>query len=176
MNELEPVLKFIYLGQCEAYPADFEGFIETARLLGVAGLDDTPIGNSKDKTNNIQPESCIAEDADTKENIAIKPEFNLDFNHKQFNTIGAFYGDECEYGFNKNIAVRHHMEGYHKGAGSHSDRINLKSVRKDSSEENAMSQYKESCISASNLILMKLGINAAYVLTMQRGCISLESI
>ena len=49
MNELEPVLKFIYLGQCEAYPADFEGFIETARLLGVAGLDDTPIGNSKDK-------------------------------------------------------------------------------------------------------------------------------
>ena len=52
------------------------------------------------------------------------------------------YGDECYYGFKENIAVQQHMEGYHNGAGSLSDHINLKSLRKDSSEENAMSHYK----------------------------------
>ena len=93
MKDLEPVLKFIYFGQCQVYQADFEGFIETARLLDVASLDDTSIEHSKDGTDYIEPKNVIAEGADTKEDIMIKQEMDLDYNYKENKDIAALYGD-----------------------------------------------------------------------------------
>ena len=85
IKDLEPILKFIYLGQCQVYQADFEGFID------VAFLDYTTIEHSKNGTNNTEPKNVIAEVADTKEDVMIKEENNLDYQENQ--SIRAVYGD-----------------------------------------------------------------------------------
>ena len=127
-NELETVLRFIYLGQAELEEANLSSFLEVAKDLEIKGFP----GNLKEETQAQRNEPTVQE----KSNMIIKCQQELDISMENesnespqligqdlelnlvlqnLTNVGSYGCDECEYVSNHKGNLNKHKLSKHNG-------------------------------------------------------------